>query len=359
MSEQKRATIRNSTAEFLIFTGQASENSIEVRIAEETVWLTQKLMAVLFEVSVKTINEHLINLFSQNEIRKDATIRNFRIVQNEGGREVSRNIEFYNLEAIIAVGFRVNSTRAIQFRQWATGILQDFAIRGYVLDKERLKNGSFFNKAYFDNLIEEIREIRASERKFYQKITDIYATAMDYNPKDEITQAFFAEVQNKLHFAIHGHTAAELVVKRADSKKDRMGLTTWKNAPHGKILKPDVVIAKNYLTEEELRSLDRFITMYLDYAEDRARRNIPMTMKDWAEKLNAFLKFNERDILDHPGKVSQEVAKAFAESEFEKYRIIQDRLFESDFDRHINQIFENNKQVIEEEKNELSPSQEF
>lgn len=357
MSEQKKAAIRNSTAEFLIFTGQAGENSIEVRIAEETVWLTQKLMAVLFEVSVPTINEHLSNVFNQKEIQQSSTIRNFRIVQNEGGREVSRNVEFYNLEAIIAVGFRVNSTRAIQFRQWATGVLQDFAIRGYVLDKERLKNGSFFNKAYFDSLLEEIREIRASERRFYQKITDIYATAMDYNLKAEITQTFFAEVQNKLHFAIHGHTAAELIVKRADSNKDRMGLTTWKNGPHGKIHKPDVVIAKNYLTEEELRSLDRFITMYLDYAEDRAKRNIPMTMKDWAEKLNAFLQFNERDILDHPGKVTQEVAKAFAESEFEKYRIIQDRLFESDFDRYIKQALENDKQAIEEPKGVLSPSQ--
>lgn len=355
MSEEKTAAIRNSTAEFLIFTGQSGENSIEVQIAEETVWLTQKMMAVLFEVSVPTINEHLSNLFKQNEIQRIATIRNFRIVQHEGSREVSRNVEFYNLEAIIAVGFRVNSTRAIQFRQWASSILQDFAIRGYVLDKDRLKNGSIFNKTYFDNLLEEIREIRASERRFYQKITDIYATAMDYNPKAEITQAFFAEVQNKLHFAIHGHTAAELIVKRADSNKDRMGLTTWKNAPNGKILKPDVMIAKNYLTEEELRSLDRFITMYLDYAEDKAKRNIPMTMKDWIEKLNAFLQFNEREILDHPGKVSQEVAKAFAESEFEKYRIIQDRIFESDFDRHIKQALENNEPSLKEAKYELSP----
>lgn len=230
MSEEKRANIRNSTTEFLIFTAQSGENSIEVHIAEETVWLTQKLMGVLFEVSVKTINEHLINLFSQNEIRKDATIRNFRIVQKEGTREVTRNIEFYSLGAIIAVGFRINSLRAIQFRQWAVSVLKNFAIRGYVLDKERLKNGSFFNKAYFDSLLEEIREIRASERRFYQKITDIYGTAMDYDSKAEITQKFFAEVQNKLHFAIHGHTAAELIVKRADSKKERMGLTTWKNA---------------------------------------------------------------------------------------------------------------------------------
>lgn len=338
MSKEKKLQIRNSTAEFLIFTGQAGKHSIEVRVEEETVWLTQKLMGVLFEVTVPTINEHLGNLYTQKEISREATVRNFRIVQKEGNREITRNIEFYNLETIIAVGFRVNSVRAIQFRQWAASILQDFAIRGYVLDKERLKNGSFFNKAYFDNLLEEIREIRASERKFYQKITDIYAMAMDYNPEAEITQTFFATVQNKLHFAIHGHTAAELILERADSNKDRMGLNTWKNAPHGKILKPDVVIAKNYLTEKELKSLDRFVTMYLDYAEDRAERNIPMTMKDWADKLNAFLKFNERDILDHPGKVSREVAKAFAESEFEKYRFKQDRLFESDFDRHIRNV---------------------
>ncbi len=338
MQEEKKATIRNSTAEFLIFTGQAEKNTIEVQVAGQSVWLTQKLMGVLFDVSVPTINEHLDNLYRQKELLKTATIRNFRIVQKEGNREVSRDIEFYSLEAIIAVGFRVNSDRAIQFRQWAANVLSDFAIRGYLLDKERLKNGSFFNKAYFDTLLEEIREIRASDRRFYQKITDIYATSMDYNPKAEISQTFFATVQNKLHFAIHGHTAAEIIIKRADSTKDRMGLTTWKNAPHGKILKPDVIIAKNYLTEQELKSLDRFITMYLDYAEDRAKRNMPMTMKDWSEKLNAFLQFNERDILDHPGKVSTEVAKAFAESEFEKYRIIQDHLFESDFDRHIKNV---------------------
>ena len=265
---------------------------------DETVWLTQKLMAALFEVTIPTINEHLANLYAQGEIVKEATIRDFRTVQKEGTREVARTVDFYNLDAIIAVGFRVNSTRAIQFRQWARAILRDFAIRGYVLDKERLKNGTFFSKEYYDNLLAEIREIRASKRKFYQKITDIYATAMDYNPDAEVTKIFFATVQNKLHFAIHGHTAAELIVKRADSSKDRMGLTTWKNAPHGKILKPDVVIAKNYLREKELKSLDRFVTMYLDYAEDQAERKIPMTMEDWAKKLNAFLKFNERDILD-------------------------------------------------------------
>jgi hypothetical protein len=340
MGKEKKLQIRNSTAEFLIFTRQAGEDGIEVRVAEETVWLTQKLMAALFEVTVPTINEHLANLQAQGEISPVATIRNFRTVQKEGAREVTRNVDFYNLDAIIAVGFRVNSARAIQFRQWATGVLRDYAIRGYVLDKERLKNGAFLSKEYYENLLAEIREIRASERKFYQKITDIYATAMDYDPAAETTQTFFATVQNKLHFAIHGRTAAELIVARADSQKERMGLTTWKNAPQGKILKPDVVVAKNYLTEKELQALDRVVTMYLDYAEDQAERHIPMTMIDWAGKLNAFLKFNEREILDHPGKVSQEVAKAFAESEFEKYRVVQDHLFESDFDRHIKQSLE-------------------
>ena len=338
MKPETKLQIRNSTAEFLIFTRQAGAAGIEVRVAEETVWLTQKLMAALFAVTVPTVNEHLANLLQQGEITATATIRNSRTVQTEGSREVSRNVDFYNLDAIIAVGFRVNSARAIQFRQWAAGVLRDFAIRGYVLDKERLQNGAFLSKAYYENLLAEIREIRASERRFYQKITDIYATAMDYSAEAGTTQEFFATVQNKLHFASHGHTAAELIVERADSRKERMGLTTWKNAPHGKILKPDVVVAKNYLTEKELKSLDRIVTMYLDYAEDQAERNIPMTMRDWATKLNAFLQFNERDLLDHPGKVSQEVAKVFAESEFEKYRVVQDRLFESDFDRHMKQV---------------------
>lgn len=342
--KRHRLQIRNSTAEFLIFTRQAGEDGIEVRVEDETVWLTQKLMAELFEVTVATINEHLSDLYSQGEIAKGSTIRNFRTVQKEGGREVARNVDFYNLDAIIAVGFRVNSARAIGFLQWATGVLRDYAIRGYVLDKERLKNGVFFSKEYFENLLAEIREIRASERKFYQKITDIYATAMDYSADAETTQTFFATVQNTLHFAIHGRTAAELIVEWADSKKEKMGLTTYKNAPGGKIIKPDVSIAKNYLTEKELKSLDRFVTMYLDYAEDQAERNMPMTMEDWAKKLSAFLQFNERDILDNPGKVSQEVAKGFAESEFEKYRIVQDRLFESDSDRHIKKLLEEGRE---------------
>ena len=335
MSQEKKLQIRNSTAEFLVFTSQAGEKGIEVRVEDETVWLTQKLIAVLFGVTVPTVNEHLKNLFSDGEIQEAAVIRKFRTTAADGKQYLTA---FYKLEAIIAVGFRVNSARALQFRQWATGILRDFAIRGYVLDKERLKNGAFLSPEYYENLLAEIREIRASERRFYQKITDIYATAMDYNPEAATTQTFFATVQNKLHFAIHGHTAAELIRARSDSKKERMGLTTWRNAPKGKILKPDVVAAKNYLTEQELRSLDRFVTMYLDYAEDQAERKIPMTMQDWAMKLDAFLQFNERDLLDHPGKVTAEIAKAFAESEFEKYRVVQDQLFESDFDRAIKQL---------------------
>jgi hypothetical protein len=335
MSKEKKLQIRNSTAEFLTFTAQAGENGIEVRVAEETVWLTQKLIATLFDVDIRTVSEHLVNIFASGELKEDSVIRKFRNTAADGKEYLT---QFYNLDAIISVGYRVNSVRATQFRQWATGILRNFAIRGYVLDKERLKNGAFLSKEYFDTLLAEIREIRASERKFYQKITDIYATAMDYRADAEITKTFFATVQNKLHFAIHGHTAAEVIMERAGSEKQHMGLTTWKNAPHGKILKPDVAIAKNYLTEKEIKSLDRIVSMYLDYAEDQAERKMPMTMEDWAKKLNAFLKFNERDILDNPGKVTAEVAKAFAESEFEKYRIVQDRLFESDFDRVIKQL---------------------
>ena len=338
MSHDKKMQIRNSTAEFLVFTSQAGEKGIEVRVADETVWLTQKLIAALFDVDVRTVSEHLQNIFATKELTQDATLRNFRTVQTEGSREVARNVGFYNLDAIIAIGFRVNSIRATQFRQWAIGVLRDFAVRGYVLDKERLKNGAIFEQSYFDNLVAEIREIRASERRFYQKITDIYATAMDYSAEAETTQTFFATVQNKLHFAIHGQTAAELIVGRADSTKEKMGLTSWRNAPKGKILKPDVIVAKNYLSEEEIRALDRFVSMYLDYAEDQAERGFPMTMADWAKKLDAFLQFNQRDLLEHPGKVSAEIAKAFAESEFEKYRIVQDRLFESDFDRMLKQL---------------------
>ncbi len=334
----KKLQIRNSTAEFLVFSKQAGENTIEVRIENETVWLTQKLLAVLFDVEVNTINYHIKEIYKVREQSEEATIRKIRTVQTEGKRQVEREVDFFNLDMIISVGYRVNSERAMQFRQWATNVLRDFAIRGYVLDKERLKNGAFFSKEYFDNLLAEIREIRASERRFYQKITDIYVTSMDYNKDAEITKIFFARVQNKLHFAIHRQTAAELLINRANAEKEHMGLTTWKNAPNGKIIKTDVSVAKNYLTEVELKSLDRFVTMYLDYAEDQAERGIPMTMNDWALKLNAFLQFNQREILSNPGHVTAEIAKAFAESEFEKYRVVQDQLYESDFDKLMKQL---------------------
>ncbi|MCL6101070.1 MAG: virulence RhuM family protein [Bacteroidetes bacterium] len=333
----KKTQIRNSTAEFLVFTKQAGESTIDVRIEDETVWLTQKLLAVLFEVDVRTISEHLINIFNSHELEVSSVIRRFRITAADGK---NYNTQFYNLDAIISVGYRVNSERATQFRQWATNILRDFAIRGYVLDKERLKNGAFFSKKYFDDLLAEIREIRASERAFYQKITDIYVTAMDYSKDATTTKKFFASVQNKLHYAIHGQTAAEVIMNRANAEKEHMGLTSWKNAPDGKIIKTDVSIAKNYLKEQELISLDRFITMYLDYAEDQAERGIPMSMNDWVQKLNAFLQFNQRDILDNPGLISAEIAKAFAETEFEKYRIAQDQLYESDFDKAIKKLNE-------------------
>lgn len=333
MKNKNTLQIRNSATEFLIFTSQSNGNTIEVRVEDETVWLTQKLIAELFGVDVRTINEHLKNIYAEGELTEEATIRKNRIVQREGNREVNRDVLFYNLDAIISVGYRVNSIKATQFRQWATGVLRNFAIRGYVLDKERLKNGIFLNEDYFEHLLEEIREIRASERRFYQKITDIYTTAIDYNPQTKITKDFFKTVQNKLHFAIHGSTAAEIIYNRADSTKEYMGLTTWKNAPHGKIVKSDVSVAKNYLSGKEIKSLDRFVTMYLDYAESQAERNIPMTMEDWAKRLNAFLQFNEKDILENSGKITAAIAKEFAESEFEKYRIIQDRLFQSDFDR--------------------------
>lgn len=331
----KKLQIRNSTAEFLIFTSQAGKDGIEVRFENETIWLSQKLMAVLFDCSSDNISLHLKNIFKSGELNESSVTEKFSVTATDGKKYKTKH---YNLDAVISVGYRVNSQRATQFRQWATSVLKDFAIRGYVLDKERLKNGTFFNQEYFDHLLAEIREIRASERRFYQKITDIYSTAIDYNPDSEITQTFFATVQNKLHFAIHGHTAAEVIIKRADSKKENMGLTTWKNAPQGKIIKTDVSVAKNYLTEKELKQLDRFVTMYLDYAETQAEQNIPMSMDDWSKKINAFLQFNQKDILKDAGKVSQSIAKAFAESEFEKYRIIQDKFFESDFDKAIKRI---------------------
>jgi len=342
MSSEKKL-IRNSTAEFLIFTTQAGEQSIEARYADETVWLTQKLMAELFAVDVRTVNEHLKNIYENGEVQHEATIRKFPTVQTEGYREVGRSIDFYNLDAIISVGYRVNSVRATQFRQWATGVLREFAIKGYVLDRKRLENGAFLGEDYFERLLAEIREIRLSERRFYQKITDIYATAVDYNRDAPSTKAFFAKVQKKLHFAIHGHTAAELIARRADSKTPHMGLTSWERAPDGKILKTDVAVAKNYLSHEELTALGRIVNAYLDLAEERATRKIPMSMEDWAKRLDAFLEFTERDVLQDSGNVSAEMAKTHAESQFEKYRIVQDQLFESDFDRVIKRLTDGDK----------------
>ena len=325
--------IRNSTAEFLIFTSETGEKSLEVLYSQENVWATQDMIADLYDTTKQNVSLHLKNAFSDQEIDKDSTVKEFLTVQKEGSREVQRKRQFYSLDAIISVGFKVNSTRAVQFRQWAISVLRNYSIRGYVLDHERMKNGAFLSEDYFEHLLDEIREIRASERRFYQKITDIYTTAMDYNVNAPTTKEFFAKVQNKLHFAIHGKTAAEMIVDRANAEKDNMGLTTWRNAPDGKIVKKDVSIAKNYLDKDEMESLERIVSMYLDYAEDQAMRRIPMTMEDWARKLDAFLQFNERDILSNSGKVSAEVAKVFAESEFEKYRIKQDRLFKSDFDK--------------------------
>ncbi len=336
----KKLTIRNSAAEFLIFTSQAGEDGIEVRVQDENVWLTQKLIARLFDVNIPNINEHLKNIFSSEELDENSVIRNFRITAKDGK---NYNTKHYNLEVIISLGYKINSERAADFRRWATKVLKDYAIKGYVLDDERLKNGAYLSKQYFKDLIFEIRDIRESERNFYQQITDIYAMAMDYDMNSEITKTFFATVQNKLHYATHGNTAAELITKRADYKKDYMGLMTWKKAPRGKILKSDVSIAKNYLDKKEIRSLNRIVTMYLDYAEHQAEKGIPMTMKDWSKKLNVFLKFNEEEILKDAGKVTTEIAKAFAESEFEKYKPIQDQLYESDFDKEVKKILKKNK----------------
>lgn len=326
----KKLQIRNSTTDFLVFTKQAGEDGIEVRVFDETVWLTQKGMAQLFDCSTDNIGLHLKNIFKSGELEEKSVTEESSATAADGK---TYRMKFYNLDAIISVGYRINSVRATQFRQWATKVLKTFAIQGYVLDKNRLENGQVFDEEYFEHLLDEIREIRASERKFYQKITDIYSTAVDYTADAVTTKEFFATVQNKLHYAIHGHTAAELIMDRADHKKEHMGLTTWKNAPSGKIVKSDVSIAKNYLAKNELEDLNRFVTMYLDYAERQARRHIPMTMEDWAAKLDVFLQFNEEEILHDKGRVSAEIAKSFAESEFEKYRVIQDKLFESDFDK--------------------------
>lgn len=329
----KKLQIRNSTAEFLIFQIENKEEGIEVLYQDETLWLTQKTMSILFDVDIRTINEHLKNIYSQGEVDKNTTIRKNRIVQKEGNRNISREVFIYSLDAIISVGYRVNSVRATQFRQWCTFILRQFAIRGYVIDKKRMENGSFINEDYFEHLLAEIREIRLSERRFYQKLTDIYATSIDYNLNAPTTRLFLKKVQNKMHYAVHGHTAAELIVERADAEKEHMGLTTWEKAPNGKIVKTDVSIAKNYLKEEELESMGRLVNAFLDLAEDRAKRHIPMTMEDWAKRIDKFLDSDDRPILNDSGKMSAEQAKDYAETEFEKYRIFQDRVFQSDFDK--------------------------
>lgn len=332
-------------SEIILYTTPQGNVKVEVLVREETVWLTINKMAELFGATKQNISYHLQNIFKEKELDKKATVKEILTVQTEGERQVSRSLEYYNLDAIISVGYRVNTSRATQFRIWATRVLREFITKGFALDDERLKQGgTLFGKDYFDELLERIREIRASERRFYQKITDIYAQcSIDYDPQAEITQLFYQSVQNKLHWAITGKTAAEIIVQRADSKKEHMGLTAWKNAPKGKILKSDVSIAKNYLGEKEIRNLNRIVTMYLDFAELQAERQIPMKMQEWADRLDAFLQFNQYDVLNNPGKVSAAVAKKTAEKEYEKFRIIQDEKFISDFDEEVKRLQNKNK----------------
>lgn len=334
----KRKEIRNSTAEFLIFQAEDKGQGIEVIYKDESVWCTQKAMATLFDCSTDNVGLHLKNIFASGELMEEATTEKISVVRHEGNRDVTRSIQFYNLDAIISVGYRVNSIRATQFRQWATSVLRQYAIRGYVIDRKRMENGTFLGEDYFEHLLAEIREIRLSERRFYQKLTDIYATSMDYNKDAPTTRLFFQRIQNKMHYAVHQHTAAELIVERADADKEHMGLITWENAPHGKIVKTDVSIAKNYLKEVELEDMGHIVSAVLDFAESRAKRRIPMTMEDWAKRIDVYLNSDERPLLDSAGTVSAEQAKAYAETEFEKYRVIQDRLFRSDFDNFSNML---------------------
>ena len=338
-------TIRSSAAEYLTYVASVGDqqDSIEMRYEDENIWLTQKMMATLYDVDVRTINEHIKKTYSDSELEEDATIRNFRIVQTEGFRQVTRDTKHYNLQMIIAVGFKVNSERAVQFRKWVNQIAKDYTIKGWVMDDERLKRGTYLTEKYFDEQLERIREIRASERKFYQKITDLYATAIDYDKNSATTRRFYATVQNKMHYAVHGHTAAELIVERADHTKEHMGLTTWADAPDGKIKKSDVTVAKNYLSQDEMKQLNRMVTAYLDFAENMTLRHIPLTMQDWEKRLNSFIEMFDYGILQDAGKVSAEIAKLHAETEFEKYRVIQDRLFMSDFDKYMLELEENTK----------------
>lgn len=329
----KKKEIRNSTAEFLTFVAEGKEQGVQVLYKDETVWATQKAMATLFDVGVPAINKHLNNIFEEGELKKEATISKMEIVQTEGNRTVNRSTTFYNLDAIISVGYRVNSIRATQFRQWCTYVIRQFSLRGYIIDKKRMENGSFIGEDYFEHLLSEIREIRMSERRFYQKLTDIYATSIDYNKDAPTTRLFYKKMQNKMHFALHGHTAAELIVDRADADKEHMGLTTWEKAPNGKIVKADVSIAKNYLKESELDDMGKLVNTILDFAQRMADRHIPMTMEDWAKRIDVVLEAGGDAVLKDAGEVTAEYAKEYTETEFEKYRIIQDRLFRSDFDK--------------------------
>ena len=337
VQKKKELALRSSAAEYLTFVAATGESdvSFEMRYEDENIWLTQKMMATLYDAGLSTINEHIKKIYADGELTEAATIRKFRIVQTEGSRQVSREVAHFNLQMIIAVGFKVNNQRAVQFRKWAGQIVKDHTIQGWTMDVERLKKGHMFTDEYFERQLEQIREIRLSERKFYQKVTDLYATAFDYDKDAKTTRLFFQTVQNKMHFAVHRHTAAELIVERADASKEHMGLTTWENAPNGKILKTDVTVAKNYLSEQEMHYLGRLVSLYLDYAELQAERKIPMSMEDWAKRLDGFLDFNGNELLTGPGKISAEQAKLHAETEYEKYRIIQDRLYESDFDRFL------------------------
>ena len=343
--EKGEITIRSSAAEYLTYVASVGDqqDSIEMRYEDENIWLTQKMMATLYDVDVRTINEHIKKIYSDSELEEDATIRNFRIVQTEGSRQVTRDTKHYSLQMIIAVGFKVNSERAVQFRKWVNQIAKDYTIKGWVMDDERLKRGTYLTEKYFDEQLERIREIRASERKFYQKITDLYATAIDYDKNSATTRRFYATVQNKMHYAVHGHTAAELIVERADHTKEHMGLTTWADAPEGKIKKSDVTVAKNYLSQDEMKQLNRMVTAYLDFAENMTLRHIPLTMQDWEKRLNSFIEMFDYGILQDAGKVTAAIAKLHAETEFEKYRVIQDRLFMSDFDKYMLELEENTK----------------
>ena len=343
--KKDEVTIRSSAAEYLTYVASVGgqQDSIEMRYEDGNIWLTQRMMATLYDVGLPTINENIKKIYADSELEESATIRNFRIVQTEGSRQVTRDTKHYSLQMIIAVGFKVNSERAVQFRKWVNQIAKDYTIKGWVMDDERLKRGTYLTEKYFDEQLERIREIRASERKFYQKITDLYATAIDYDKNSATTKRFYATVQNKMHYAVHGHTAAELIVERADHTKEHMGLTTWADAPEGKIKKSDVTVAKNYLSQDEMKQLNRMVTAYLDFAENMTLRHIPLTMQDWEKRLNSFIEMFDYGILQDAGKVSAEIAKLHAETEFEKYRVIQDRLFMSDFDKYMLELEENTK----------------